>query len=251
MMDKQTEQSKLTAFIAQIGVEISDLELLKEALTHRSYAHEVKPLQIKHNERLEFLGDAVLELIITEYLYTKYPERAEGELTSFRAALVRKESLAETAIEMNYGEFLYMSKGEEHTGGRKRAYILANAYEAVLGAIYLNKGLETCQTFVLKHLAPKLDKIVSERLDIDPKSKLQEIVQELVKVTPHYELASANGPDHNKQFQMALFIGDKQVAVGEGRSKQEAEQNAAQHALENWDQIYSNSLASAKIHDSK
>ncbi|MFW5702655.1 MAG: ribonuclease III [Candidatus Dojkabacteria bacterium] len=212
--------------------EFKDKELIRRALTHRSALNERSLELEKHNERLEFLGDAVLELIITEYLFEHYPERPEGELTSFRAAVVRTESLAETASKLGFGVHLIMSRGEEATGGRERPYILANAFEAVLGAMYLDGGYDACKQFVERELAPKLPDIVEKRLDIDPKSKLQELAQEKYKITPTYEVMKEYGPDHDKIFTMQAKLGEKVLAQGEGKSKQEAEQAAAAKAFE-------------------
>jgi ribonuclease-3 len=193
---------------------------------------------LQHNERLEFLGDAVLELLSTQFLFIKYPDRPEGDLTSFRAALVRTESLAEASTSLHLGEHIYMSKGEAATGGRTRPYILANTFEAVLGAIFLDQGLEACQALVERVILPKIDDIVANRLDIDPKSKLQEIAQEKLKHTPTYEVVSESGPDHDKTFTMSVRIGKEVFGTGDGKSKQEAEQNAAHSALSNWDELY-------------
>jgi ribonuclease-3 len=242
------EQQQLAKFCQVNQLQFQHLELLKEALTHKSYANEVKPQVLPNNERLEFLGDAVLELAITEYLFQHYPTRPEGELTSFRAALVRKESLAEEAEGINLGEYLYMSKGEEATGGRKRAYILANALEALLGAIYLEFGYDTAKVFCVGLLTPKLEQIVANRLDIDAKSRLQEIAQEKVRITPTYTVLEENGPDHNKQFKMGIHLGENLFATGNGHSKQEAEQAAAAEALKNWDELYSKYFNSGRIH---
>lgn len=241
-----TEQS-LDKFCEQIRVNIENKELLREALTHRSYVNENKGLKTKHNERLEFLGDAVLELISTEFLFEKYPERPEGDLTSFRAALVRTESLAEVAMQLNYGDYMYMSKGEEATGGRQRQYILANAFEAVIGAIYMDQGFEACKQFLNRFLLPKIDQIVENRLDVDAKSKLQELAQEKIKFTPVYELLSEEGPDHDKTFEMQVFLNGVEFGTGKGKSKQEAEQNAAKFALNNWDSLYQKYTDSVKI----
>lgn len=216
----------------QLGYKFNNKELITRALTHRSFLNESRVEEAgRHNERLEFLGDAVLELIVTEHLFAAYPERKEGDLTSFRAALVRTESLAEAATELGYGDFIRMSKGEEATGGRERPYILANTFEAVLGAIYLDSNYETCRKFIERVLLPKLPEIVKQRLDIDAKSRLQEISQEVHKFTPIYELVKAEGPDHERVFTIAVIIDGKEFGQGSGRSKQEAEQNAAAEAL--------------------
>lgn len=220
---------------------------LKEALIHRSFINENRGKTLRHNERLEFLGDAVLELAVTEFLYNQYPERSEGELTSFRAALVRTESLAAEAEKLDLGSFLFMSKGEEHTGGRKRIYILANTFEAVLGAIYLDQGYQSCLSFLQKVLLPKMADIVEKRLDIDAKSKLQEIAQENLRVTPTYVVVSESGPDHDKYFTMGVTLNSVQFGSGTGRSKQEAEQQAAQNTLENWQKLYEKYTKSVRI----
>lgn len=229
--------SKLEQLSQIIGVKFNNWNLLTEALTHRSYVNEHKEESLSHNERLEFLGDAVLELSITKFLFNTYSDFMEGDLTSFRAALVKTESLAEEALRLNFGDFLLMSKGEESTGGRERQYILANSVEAIIGAIYQDQGFDVADEFILKNIAYKADKIIQNRSDIDSKSKLQEITQEGFKITPNYQLISAKGPDHNKIFEMGAYLVDKLMASGTGKSKQEAEQNAAKKVIENWDSI--------------
>jgi ribonuclease-3 len=231
------DDTKLQTIQDSLSIHFTDLSLLRTSLIHRSYINEIEEDGISNNERLEFLGDAVLELIITEYLFAKYPDRPEGELTSFRAATVKTTSLAETAEALQLGNFIYMSKGEEATGGRARPYILANTFEALLGAIYLDQGVEVARNFITTHLIPKIDLIVQERLDIDSKSKLQEICQEKFNITPSYELISSSGPDHAKIFIMGLKIDRHIVAQGQGRNKQEAEQNAAEKAIQEWESI--------------
>lgn len=221
----------ITEFTKKIDIEPNDLELYKRALTHRSFLNEANTSHSLHNERLEFLGDAVLELVVTEHLFSLFPDRPEGELTSFRAATVRTESLAETASELQIGDYLYLSKGEDLTGGRHKPYILANTLEAIIGAIYLDLGYAKAQEFVSKNLFHKISKIVELRLDIDNKSKLQEIAQDIMGYTPRYELKNAIGPDHAKKFTMVVKINEKVYGEGVGRNKQEAEQNAAKNAL--------------------
>lgn len=238
---------KLDQFAEKIGIKFNNIETLKEALTHRSFVNENRDEPSKQNERLEFLGDAVLELITTEFLYQKYPDRPEGDLTSFRAALVRTESIADAAAKLGFGEYLFMSRGEEATGGRSRQYILANAFEAVLGAIYLDQGFQTCVDFVSAHILPNIEEIVTNRLDIDPKSKLQEVAQEIIRFTPMYELVSETGPDHDKEFEMRVLINGFEFATGKGHSKQEAEQSAARAALTNWQKLYQKYQDFAKI----
>lgn len=231
------EQARLAEFSSSLGLKFNNPELFKNSLIHRSYLNEVSDKSINNNERLEFLGDAVLELIVTEFLFEKYPDKAEGELTSFRAATVKTDSLAETALTMGIGEYIFMSRGEEITGGRKRPYILANTFEAILGSVYIDQGFEAARQLVTRFLLPKIDKIVSERLDIDSKSKLQEMCQDEFNITPVYDLISAVGPDHSKVFTMGLKVDKKIIARGKGKNKQEAEQNAASEAIRNWDSI--------------
>ena len=186
---------------------------------------------------MEYLGDAVLELIVSEFLFAKYTEYKEGELTSIRAAIVRTTSLAETALDLDLGKFLYLSKGEESTGGRKRPYILANTLESLFGAIYLDQGFEVVRTFITKTLLIKVPNIITNRLDIDKKSKLQELSQEKFGITPSYELISAIGPDHAKEFTMSVKISSLVFGKGKGKNKQEAEENAAQDALNSWTKL--------------
>ncbi|GAB4284892.1 MAG: ribonuclease III [Candidatus Dojkabacteria bacterium] len=227
-----------------LGIKFKKGELIREALTHRSTTNE-KTVDWQHNERLEFLGDAVLELAVSEMLFNEYPDFPEGDLTSFRAALVKTESLAEEAKRLTIGEFLYLSIGEESTGGRERPYILANAMEAIIGAIYLDKGYQTAYKFIEKNIFYKVHEIVEKRLDIDAKSKLQEKAQEVLKITPTYRLIRSEGPDHNKVFTMGAMLGEILVAEGSGESKQSAEQVAAQNTLDRWEEIISNHFSEA------
>jgi ribonuclease-3 len=220
-------------------------ELLTEALTHRSYINELKDPNIRHNERLEFIGDAVLELVVTDFLFKKYPDQSEGVMTSYRAALVKTESLASEARRLHVGEYILMSKGEEQTGGRDRTYILANTVEAIIGALYLSNGYDACKTFIEENICYKIDSIAENRSDIDAKSKLQEISQEYTKITPIYELSSANGPDHDKLFTMKVMIGQFEFGTGSGKSKQDAQQKAAEEALNNWENLYTKYFAKA------
>lgn len=222
---------------SKLGYDIKD-DLLKEALTHRSYINELKTTEISHNERLEFMGDAVLELVVTEFLFNKYEDMPEGVLTSYRAALVKTESLAVESRRLELGQYIFMSKGEEQTGGRDRTYILANTFEAIIGAIFLSTGYQDCKKFIEENICYKIESIVENRSDIDAKSKLQEISQEFTKITPIYELSGSNGPDHDKIFEMKVNIGDYEFGKGEGKSKQEAQQNAAEEALKNWNILY-------------
>ncbi len=198
---------------------------LEEAFTHRSFSR-------KHNERLEFLGDSVLELVISELLFQDFPERPEGDLTSFRSAVVKTESLAEEASRLDLGTAIRMSKSEEQTGGRQRLYILADVFEALIGAIYIDQGYENAKAFITTHLYYKVQQIVENRLDIDSKSKLQEYSQEKFRQTPFYKVVKEQGPDHEKVFTVVAVVGDKMYEKGTGRSKQVAEQVAARKTLE-------------------
>lgn len=223
------------SFEKKIGAVFGDKKLLETAFTHRSYLNENRSPPAggarEHNERLEFLGDAVLELVVTEFLYKKYPEKPEGELTALRAALVNTVSIADAATQLGMNEYLLLSRGEAKDTGRARSIILANAFEAVIGAIYLDQGYAAAYVFVEAQLFHKTDEVVEKRLWQDAKSKLQEIAQERLAVTPTYELMNQTGPDHDKVFVVAAYLGREKTALGEGRSKQEAEQDAAQKAL--------------------
>lgn len=219
------------AYAASLGLTFNDLELLEEALTHRSYLNEHKGAK-NHNERLEFLGDAVLELAVTHFLYVKFPDKPEGDLTSYRAALVNTLSLAEAADALKVNDMLLLSRGEKRDTGRARQIILADAFEAVLGAIYLDQGYAAAEAFLAAHLYPKIDGIVKNRAWQDAKSRFQEKAQDEAGVTPHYQTVSETGPDHDRRFVVALYIGEKEVARGEGKSKQEAEQAAAKAGLD-------------------
>lgn len=219
------------AFAQKIGVAFNDSSLLRQAFTHRSYLNENRSLSKEHNERLEFLGDAVLELAVTEFLYTKYREKPEGELTAYRAALVNTASISEAATKLGMNDFLLLSRGEAKDVGRARQIILANTFEAFIGALHLDQGYVAAQKFIADQLFHKIDDVVARRLWQDPKSRLQEMAQELVGVTPTYELVHQSGPDHDKQFRTAVHVGSERIATGEGRSKQEAEQQAAENAL--------------------
>ncbi|MBI2613014.1 ribonuclease III [Candidatus Kaiserbacteria bacterium] len=218
-------------FEKKIGYTFKTKNLLEQAFTHRSYLNENRELGRDHNERLEFLGDAVLELAVTEFLYVKYPDKPEGDLTAYRAALVNTQSISDAATKLGMNDYLLLSRGEARDTGRAREIILANAFEALIGAIYLDAGYGAAQKFIETQLFHKTDEVVSKRLWQDAKSKLQEIAQGTVGITPTYELMSQSGPDHDKRFVVAARIGDERLANGEGRSKQEAEQDAAQKAL--------------------
>lgn len=218
----------------KIGLHFQDVDLLTNAFVHRSYPNEHPQYPFDSNERLEFLGDAVLELCVSEHLYHTYPGRPEGDLTNYRSAIVNTASLAETAKKLKLGDYLLISKGEEESGGRESEYLLANTLEALLGAIYLDKGYEAAEQIVNKVLLPKLPAIVKNEAYIDAKSKLQEIAQEQMSVTPHYQVLSEWGPDHDKHFLVGVFVDKKKLNEGVGSSKQRAEVDAAENALGNW-----------------
>ena len=222
--------NQISNFEKNIGVQFTNKTLLETALTHRSYLNEHKGIP-EHNERIEFLGDAVLELIVSDFLYKTYSDRPEGELTSFRSALVKTDSLAQAAKELEIGKYIRLSKGEEDSGGREKDYLLANAFEAVLGAIYLDKGYDTCKDFINRVLLPKIGEIVEYRLDIDSKTKIQELAQSVYKTTPTYEVIKEEGPDHSKIFTVAVKLDDKVIGQGQGASKQKAEEQAASEGI--------------------
>lgn len=218
-------------FEEKIGYAFKHKALLEQAFTHRSYLNENRAAGKEHNERLEFLGDAVLELVVTEFLFAKYPEKPEGELTAFRAALVNTQSISDAGGKLGINDFLLLSKGEARDTGRARQIILANAFEALIGAIYLDSDYSAAKDFIATQLFHKTDEVVEKRLWQDAKSRLQEIAQEKNGITPSYQMQSQSGPDHDKQFVVGAYIGKEKLATGEGRSKQEAEQDAAQKAL--------------------
>jgi ribonuclease-3 len=222
--------SDFAAYAAQLGLAFKNLDILEEALTHRSYLNEHKTSKA-HNERLEFLGDAVLELATTHFLFNKFPTKPEGDLTAFRASLVNIFSLADTAELIGLNDMLLLSKGESKDTGRARQIILANAFEAVLGAVYLDQGYDAAEAFVAKHLYAKIDDVIAKRAWQDAKSRFQEAAQEKKGITPAYKTIEEVGPDHDKKFTVAAMLGNEELSRGEGKSKQEAEQDAAQNAL--------------------
>lgn len=219
------------SFAQKLGLSFKNINLFTEALTHRSYLNEHREYAGSHNERLEFLGDAVLELAATDFLFKKFPASSEGELTSYRAALVNTVSLAALGQALGMSDYLLLSRGEAKDVGRARETILADAFEAVIGAIYLDAGYESAETFIAKNLYGKIDEVIAKRSYQDAKSRFQEIAQEKRGVTPRYETLSEEGPDHAKRFTVAVLIGSEEIARGEGQSKQEAEQSAAEAAL--------------------
>lgn len=215
----------------RLGILIKKEDLFHMAVTHRSYLNEHRDYALDHNERLEFLGDAVLELVVTEYLYHNY-SNPEGELTSWRAALVNGEMLAQVARGLDVELFLLMSKGEAKDTGRARQYLLANAMEALIGALYLDQGYDAAKDFIAKTILIHLDEVLQSKSYADPKSRFQEEAQERLSITPNYHVLREHGPDHDKHFVSGAFLGEELVAEGEGKSKQEAQRDAAKNALE-------------------
>jgi ribonuclease III len=239
----------LDSLAKKLGVKFNNPELLQQAVTHRSYLNEHRSYKLEHNERLEFLGDAVLELVVTEYLYKNF-KNPEGELTNWRAALVNGEMLAKISKKIGVEEFLMMSRGEAKDTGRARQYLLANAFEAIVGAIYLDQqekpastrgddrssmrggGYDESKKFIEKNVIVELSEIIEKKLYEDPKSRFQEEAQDKAGVTPSYRVMSETGPDHDKQFAVGVYLGEEMIAKGEGASKQEAQRQAAENALE-------------------
>lgn len=218
-----------------IEIVFKDKNFLKEALVHRSYINEHPSFALGHNERLEFLGDAVLELVVTEYLFKNYPN-PEGELTNWRAALVNAKMLAEVGSTFDLYSYLYLSRGESKDNNAKaKNYILANAVEALIGAIYLDQGFGVAKQFISRVLLIRLDYILEHKLYMDAKSHFQEITQEKMGITPNYKVVEESGPDHNKKFVVGVYLGEESIALGEGTSKQEAQMAAAENALIQWE----------------
>lgn len=213
------------------GTKFRDKDLLTQAFVHRSYLNENPDFKLFHNERLEFLGDAVLELVVTEYLYRNYPDKLEGELTSWRAALVNSKILERTAREFGFNDYLLLSLGEKKEEGRARRYILADTFEAFIGSLYLDQGYDPCKDFIERSLLDDLPKIIEEGLYRDAKSHFQEKAQEKEGITPTYSVIDESGPDHKKHFVVGVYLGKRLIAKGEGSSKQEAEEEAAKNAL--------------------
>ncbi|MDD2909626.1 MAG: ribonuclease III [Candidatus Pacebacteria bacterium] len=221
----------------KLNIFFNNQDLLTQAFCHRSYLNENPNFCLDHNERLEFLGDAVLELVTTEFLFKKFAKKAEGEMTGIRAALVNSGSIAEASKNLGFNDFLLLSQGEEREQGKARTSILADTFEAFIGALYLDKGYEACKKFIIENLVDKkIAEILEKRLDKDPKSLFQEKAQEEIFITPDYRVLEEKGPDHRKNFIVGVFVGEKLIAKGEGSSKHEAEVKAAEKALikKNW-----------------
>lgn len=223
----------------KLGFEFTNIDYLVTALTHRSYVNEHKKSVSEHNERLEFLGDAVLELAVTDYLFRNYSE-PEGILTSWRSSLVRTESIGDAGAKLGYEPLLRMSRGEKNGSDRARQQILANSFEALIGAIYLERGYEDAEKFITKHITSKLDAILESGSWRDPKSHLQEVSQRIDGHTPVYKVLGEEGPDHDKVFSLGVFVGDKLMGRGTGSSKQNAQQEAAKAALEAYEKRSNN-----------
>jgi len=232
---------KFEKLFDQIGFRLTDEKILFKAFTHRSAVNENSTIA-QHNERLEFLGDAVLELITTEYLFHKF-DSPEGELTNLRSALVKGENLSEVARKLDLGSFLILSRGEARSGGSEKDYLLANLVEAFIGAIYLDQGIEKAKKFIEQFILCDLDEIIAEGRHIDSKSEFQELTQGTIGITPHYEVVSESGPDHDKTFVLAAYLGEEKVGEGSGSSKKEAQVAAASDALsqkKKWMKIINN-----------
>ena len=216
---------------ANIGITFNDINLLRQAFVHRSHLNESKEFQ-ESNERLEFLGDAVLSFVTSQYLYTTYPDFPEGTLTNIRSTLVKTKSLSTVATELNLGTLLLLSRGEESSGGRSNESLLADCFEALLGALFLDQGIEVVKQFLVRWLLGKTEAIIQTKSYVDFKSLLQEITQEKTKISPIYRVTKSEGPDHNKTFWVEVVARDTVLGAGVGKSKQEAEHKAAQNALE-------------------
>lgn len=235
----QEDMPAIEPLMAALGVQFNDPDLLESALTHRSYVHEHYQYLLQPNERLEFLGDSVLNFLTAQYLYHTFPERGEGQLTAMRASLVRTGTLARFARGFQIGKYLKLGKGEEHSGGRDRDNLLADAFEAIVAAIFLDQGMDAASRFLLPLLEIEGERITTHGLQLDHKSRLQERVQFERNQTPRYRTLRAEGPDHNRTFTIEVFAGDEKLGAGVGNSKQAAQQAAARGALEYLDQIAS------------
>lgn len=229
-------QPNLEDFEKRINVNFKSKDLLTQVFVHRSYLNENPSFKLDHNERLEFLGDAVLELVVTENLYKNLPN-PEGELTNLRSALVRGQTLSDIAGQLGINEYLFLSRGEKKSEGKARQLILANAFEALIGGIYLDQGYGAVKVFIEKNVMPRLTAVISQKTYLDPKSHLQELAQADMSITPTYRLLSASGPDHAKNFIIGCFLDENKIGEGNGSSKQIAESTAAADALSNWEEL--------------
>lgn len=229
--NKEEKDRDFSILEKKVGINFENKNLLIQAFIHRSYINENSNVKLGHNERLEFLGDAVLELVSTNFLYHKFPDLAEGELTSYRAALVNTKSISEIAKNLDFNDYLFLSKGESRDFGKARLSILADTYESFIGAVFLDKGYEEAKDFIEKTLLIHTDEIIEAGKYKDAKSTVQEKSQDILSVTPNYKVLSESGPDHDKKFIVGIYFGEEKVAEGEGRSKQEAETDAATNAI--------------------
>lgn len=230
--EKNEAEKDFATLELKLKIKFGNKKLLTQAFIHRSYLNENPQVGLGNNERLEFLGDAVLELVVTEYLYLNYPGKSEGELTSWRAALVNTKMISAVAYKLGFSDFLLLSRGESKEEGKSRQYILANTYEAFIGSLYLDSGYHACRQFIHESLMNELPEIVEKKLYKDSKSRFQEVAQEKMKITPTYRVLEERGPDHNKHFKVGVYIGSELIASGGGSSKQEAEEETARIALE-------------------
>lgn len=221
-------------FLNNNTITYNNEKLYEQAFVHRSFINENPKFEMGHNERLEFLGDAVMELIVTDFLYKKYDGHSEGDLTVYRAALVNTQTISAVATEFGFNDYLRLSKGESKDMGKARMVILADTYEAVLGAMYLDMGYDACKAWVEKTLLPNTDKIIQNKLYKDPKSLVQEKAQEKMQITPRYKVISESGPDHDKVFVVGIYFNEDLAGEGQGKSKQESESAAAKAALEKY-----------------
>ncbi len=225
------KRKKIEKLEEKLDLNFNNKDLLVQAFCHKSYLNEHPEFSLGQNERLEFLGDAVLELVVTEHLFKNYPDNPEGDLTDWRAALVNTKSLAKISKKLKLGKYLLLSNGEKRERGKAKQYMLADTFEALIGAIYMDGGYGEVKQFIQNYLLVELPKIISLELFKDPKSELQEVAQEKDGITPTYEIVDEEGPDHEKRFRMGVFLEEEKLAEGEGGSKKEAEEKAAQKAL--------------------
>jgi ribonuclease III len=223
---------ELSELEQKLGIRFKNKEMLEQAFIHRSYLNENRDFHLPHNERLEFLGDAVLELVVTEHLYNDHPDKAEGELTAWRAALVNTKMLASIGRELEFSNYLRLSRGEAKEEGKARDYILANTVESFIGSVYLDQGLKNAEKFIITYVLSKLPTVLEDKLFLDSKSHFQEVAQEKVNITPAYNVLKEWGPDHDKNFKIGVYLNEELAGEGQGSSKQEAEQDAAKNALE-------------------
>lgn len=251
MITKQAREESLHELVARLGLPITDIALLDRAFTHTSYANENKQRAVQHNERLEFLGDAVLDLIIGEYLFKTYPQMTEGELTKTKAGIVCEGSLASCSAALHFGDYLLLGKGEDASGGRQRASILADTFESMIGCIYINTSYEVATQFVLSHLQGYLAQVETGNLGKDYKTLLQEFVQQYGEAHIAYRLVSESGPDHDKLFTMEVLIDGISYGSGLGKNKKEAEQHAAKEALKNVEKAYAHKPITHHCHHHK